>query len=81
MSDYVERKIGDLAVRVDRRACIGSGNCIKVCPTLFQLDDQGIVAFAAGADQVAREDVVEACAVCPVEVFEVRDENGDLLVP
>ncbi|MFN8176946.1 MAG: ferredoxin [bacterium] len=79
--DFVERKIGDLTVRIDRRTCIGSANCIKVAPSLFQLDDEGIVAFAAGAERVTREAVIDACSVCPVEAFEVLDESGERIVP
>jgi ferredoxin len=81
MSDFVERRLGDLTVRIDRRTCIGSANCLKVTPSLFQLDDEGIVAFAAGAERASRDDVIEACTVCPVEALEVRDENGDRIVP
>ena len=81
MADFVERKIGELVVEIDRRTCIGSGNCVKVDPALFRLDDEGIASFAAGADLVAREVVVEACSVCPVEALRVRDASGAQLVP
>jgi ferredoxin len=81
VTDFVERRIGDLTVRIDRRTCIGSGNCIKVAPALFQLDDEGIVAFGAGADRTDREKVIDACSVCPVEAFQVTDAAGDQVVP
>lgn len=81
MTDFAERRIGDLTVRIDRRTCIGSANCIKVAPALFQLDDEGIATFAAGADRAARDQVIEACSVCPVEAFQVTDATGAQLVP
>jgi len=81
MSDYVERKIGDVTVRIDRRTCIGSGNCVKVDTALFRLDDEGTAAFAAGADRVSRDAIVEACSVCPVEALEVHDAAGNRLAP
>ena len=76
MSDWVERKIGDLTVRIDRRTCIGSANCVKVDPELFRLDDEGVAAFGAGADRAAKDAVIEACSVCPVEALHVVDSSG-----
>jgi ferredoxin len=81
MTDFTERRIGDLTVCIDRRTCIGSGNCIKVAPALFQLDDEGIATFGAGAERTDRETVIEACSVCPVEAFRVTDATGDQVVP
>ena len=81
MSDTVERKIGEVTVRIDRRTCIGSGNCVKVAPELFRMDDEGIAAFSAGADRVARDLVLEACRVCPVEALTVLDAAGNRIGP
>jgi ferredoxin len=81
VADYAERKIGELTVRIDRRTCIGSGNCVKVDPALFQLDDEGTAAFGAGADRAERETVIEACTVCPVEALTVLDASGSRIAP
>jgi ferredoxin len=81
MSDETRKQVGDLTITIDRDLCIGSGNCVKVEPHLFQLDDEGIAAFASGAENVDRGRVVDACEVCPVEALTVRDRNGDQLVP
>ena len=81
MSDSVERKIGDLTVRIDRRTCIGSANCAKVEPDLFRMDDEGIAAFSAGADRVPKDAILEACQVCPVEALTVHDAAGNRLAP
>lgn len=80
MSD-TERRIGDLTVNIDRDACIGSGNCIKVAPELFELDDESIVVFARTAADAARALVLEACAVCPVEALTVKDSSGKRVIP
>jgi ferredoxin len=79
--DYVERKVGELTVEIDRRTCIGSGNCVKVAPDLFRLDDEGIAAFAPGADHVDREALVESVAVCPVEALRAKDASGRKVAP
>src|SRR6187455_1139199 len=55
MSKIVEKKIGELTVRIDRELCIGSGNCVKVAPDLFELDEEVICSFAAGAESTPAE--------------------------
>jgi ferredoxin len=79
--DYVEKKVADLTVQVDRRTCIGSGNCMKVAPHLFQLDDEGVAAFAPGAERVGSETVLEAVSVCPVEALRAKDASGRQVAP
>ncbi len=81
MTDSVERKIGDVTVRIDRRTCIGSANCAKVEPDLFRVDDEGVAAFAAGADRATRDAIVEACRVCPVEALTAEDAAGNRIAP
>jgi ferredoxin len=81
MADHDERQIGDLTVRIDRESCISSGNCIKVAPGLFDLDEESIVVFASGAADEPADRVVEACRVCPVEALRVRGASGEEIVP
>jgi len=76
-----ERRIGDLTVRIDRDSCISSGNCVKVAPALFELDDESIVVFAKTADGSSREQVIEACEICPVEALTVTDSSGEQIIP
>ena len=81
MSDTDTRKIGDLVVRIDREMCIGSGNCVKVAPDLFDLDDESVCIFVPGAPEVPRAKVIDACEVCPVQALIVLDSSGNQLVP
>ena len=81
MSDATEKKVGDLTIRIDRDLCIGSGNCVKVEPHLFVLDDEGIASFVPGSEKVDRYRALEACEVCPVEALVVRNASGEQLVP
>ena len=76
MSDP-ERRIGDLTVKIERDSCIGSGNCIKVAPDLFELDDENVVAFREGQPAPDRATVLEACENCPVEALIVIDGEGN----
>jgi len=68
-------------VRIDRDTCIGTANCLRVAPDLFELDDQVICDFKDGGAETVRETVIEACSVCPVDALEVLDENGERLIP
>jgi ferredoxin len=81
MSEHVTRKIGDLTVRIDREMCIGSGNCIKVAPDLFELDDSSVCIFTPAAESVPRPKVLDACEVCPVQALIVTDSTGKQLLP
>lgn len=81
MGDFVERKVGALTVRIDRETCIGSANCVKAAPDLFQLDDEKISTFSPNPGNIERELVLEACRVCPVDALYVIDAAGNQLVP
>ena len=81
MSDFVERKIGDLTIQIDRGVCIGSANCIGVAGEVFEIDDANICAFQAEAADIERERLIEACRVCPVDALIVIDADGKQLVP
>ncbi len=81
MSDFVERKFGELTVRIDRATCIASSNCMVVADETFVFDDENIVAFADKPEPIKREKLIEACKVCPVEALLVFDAEGKQLVP
>lgn len=69
MADFEERRVEGLTIAIDRLTCIGSRNCVKVAPEVFQLGEDGIVTFTDASPDVARERVVEACGVCPVDAL------------
>ena len=66
MADLEQRRIGGLTIAIDRLTCIGSRNCVKVAPEVFQLDADGIVTFTDDPPDPGRERLIEACLVCPV---------------
>lgn len=69
MSDLEERRIGDLTVTIDRMTCIGSRNCVKLAPTVFRLGEDGIVTFTQDSPDIGRDQLVEACLICPVDAL------------
>lgn len=81
MAETQERTISGLLVRIERNVCIGSANCIKLAPEVFELDPEGIVTFRTGAPDIGRDRLLEACGVCPVDALVVLDAGGTQLVP
>jgi len=78
---FEEKQVGDLTIRIDRHTCIGSGNCTKVAPEVFELDDTTIVTFREDMEEVDRDTLLEACEVCPVEALVAYDKDGKQIIP
>lgn len=81
MADFLERKIGDLTVRIDRGTCIASANCMKVAPEVFEFDGENVCAFTEPPSPIDPEELMEACRVCPVDALCILDDKGAQLVP
>lgn len=81
MSEHIDRSLAGLTVRIQREQCIGSANCIKVAPEVFELDEGSIVAFRPDAAEIDSQRLTEACDVCPVDALEVFDEAGRRIIP
>ena len=80
MSDFEERQVGDLRVRIDRTLCVGFGDCISEAPEAFVLDDSGTAVFVNPND-VERERLLRACDACPVDAITVWNTAGAQIVP
>ena len=65
-------------VSVDPELCIGSGDCVRLLPDAFRIDESRGVAIplapAAVADRVL---LLRARRSCPTHAIDVTDENGD----
>lgn len=81
MSETIERTVGDLTIRLDRANCSGFGHCAEDAPDAFALDDDNLVIFGRAPEKVARDHLIHASAVCPVEAISVFDSNGNQIVP
>ena len=47
MDPIVERRVGELTIRIDRTLCVGFGDCMAVAPDVFEFDEDGICAVDA----------------------------------
>jgi ferredoxin len=80
VTDWDERVVHGLRVRIDRALCVGFGDCVTEAPEGFKLDDGGVAVFVS-PDGVERERLLRACDACPVDAITVWDGEGKQLVP
>lgn len=80
MSDFEERTIAGLRVRIDRTLCVGFADCVTEAPEAFVLDDSGTAVFVK-PEAVDRDRLLRACDVCPVDAITVWDASGGQIVP
>ncbi len=81
MDDFPERNISGFTIKIDRTTCIGTANCIRVAPDVFELDNGKICSFKVNTPDIEKEILVESCSVCPVNALYVVDKEGDQIVP
>jgi len=80
VSDFEERAVGELRVRIDRTLCVGFGDCITAAPEAFVLDESGTAVFTR-PEAVERERLLRACDACPVDAITVWNNDGSQIVP
>jgi ferredoxin len=57
-----------LEIRIDRDACMGSGNCSFWAPGVFDLDDEG-VAIVVDPEGAPEDRIVLAVQGCPTQAI------------
>ncbi len=80
MSDFEERFVHRLRIRIDRTLCVGFEDCAKAAPEALRMDDSGVVTFVE-PERIERERLVRACDLCPVDAITVWDDSGRQIVP
>ncbi|MFV1986032.1 MAG: ferredoxin [Gemmatimonadota bacterium] len=68
------RVVGPLRIEIDRDLCVGFGDCVTESEGAFRLDDEGIAVFAA-PESVGRDELLAACASCPVDAITVFEDE------
>ncbi len=73
-------RVATLRIAVDRRACVGSGDCMKIAPGVFAMDDEGmaVVVDASAAD---RETLLLAAERCPSQAIKLWELDGTRVYP
>lgn len=66
-----------MRVKLDKRRCIGSGNCVLAAEEIFTLSDDGVVELLCEPAEALRQKAEEAARACPTAVISiVDDEDG-----
>lgn len=60
-------------VSVDRVKCDNHGQCTFSAPTVFRLNNAGILEYDENVDDSLRADVEEAADVCPMQAIIITD--------
>ncbi|MDO5521894.1 MAG: ferredoxin [bacterium] len=51
--------------------CIGCGMCNSICPSVFDMTDEGVAqaadATVAAADEASVREAIDSCPVCAIE--------------
>jgi ferredoxin len=62
-------------VSVDPELCIGSGDCVRLVPTAFRLDESESVSHpTAEAGTVPLEQLLDAARSCPTQAIVIVDD-------
>lgn len=69
-----------MKVKIDRKLCIGVGNCVAVAPSVFKLDDQNKATVLAPGS-VDEQILMEAAESCPENAVIIEDDEGNQLYP
>ncbi|WP_411151634.1 ferredoxin [Streptomyces sp. A30] len=62
-----------MKVVVDMNKCQDHGQCVFAAPDVFQLDDNGRLAYVSDLDDTLRDEVEEAADVCPLQAIRIED--------
>jgi ferredoxin len=62
-------------VRVDPELCVGTGDCVRLAPQAFRIDEaRGVSVPQPGAATTARDVLEEAAFNCPTRAITVGDD-------
>jgi ferredoxin len=67
-----------LDIKIDREACMGSGNCSFWAHGVFDLDDDGI-AIVIDASGAPDDKIVLAAQGCPTQAIAIFDGDNKLV--
>lgn len=63
---------------VDPELCIGSGDCVRLLPAAFRIDETlGVSVPLRGAHAADRGLLLRARSNCPTHAIEILDADGD----
>ena len=69
-----------IEVTVDPDLCIGSGDCVRILPAAFQIDDvRGVSVPQPGAGDADPDQLLLAARTCPTQSIRLVADGGEVL--
>lgn len=69
-----------LMVTIDPELCVGSGDCVRLLPAAFELDEErGVSVARPAAGECDRRTLLIAAFGCPTQAIRVVDPDGTVL--
>ena len=62
-----------MKVVVDMAKCADHGQCVYAAPEVFQLDDNGKLAYEPSPDPALRDVIEEAVDACPLQAISTEE--------
>ncbi len=69
-----------MRVRIDRRLCIGVGECVAEAPSVFTLDDEG-KSTVIGQGEIDEDLLLAAAEGCPTLAVILETDEGEQIYP
>ena len=67
----------NIKVTIDADLCVGSGDCARVAPNAFEVDESsGLAVVQDGVAQTPSQDLEDAAYQCPTGAITLRPTDG-----
>ena len=65
----LEKRGGNIPVKIDRETCIGCGLCASLCPQVFQMSgEKASVINPKGKEEGCAKEAAESCPVGAIKI-------------
>jgi ferredoxin len=62
-----------MKVKVDEKTCVGCGECVDMCPEVFEMDDDVAAIKIEDVPADIQDSCRESAEACPVEAIIVEE--------
>ncbi len=69
-----------MKVRINRKLCLGLGNCVALAPSVFEFDDEN-KAVVLDPASIPDDALLEAAESCPYDAIIISDDVGNQVYP
>lgn len=63
-----------MKVMINENGCIGCSVCVGICPSVFEMSDDGYAVVYSQPEDGDKEAVLDAIDNCPVSVISIEEQ-------